>query len=110
MIGEYSLLPTSRPPAEYGHRCEWSSSARTVDVLSYALGVAERVELDVDETTAAYLHRFAHQRGVSVGIAAARQLRALAWADAGRALAEWDGAGAYAEAQTEERERAAAGE
>lgn len=72
--------------------------------------MAERVEFDVDETTAAYLHRFAQERGVSVGVAAARQLRALAWTDAARALNEWDANGAYAQAQTEERESAAASE
>lgn len=62
----------------------------------------------MDETTAAYLHRCARWRGTSVSTAAARQLRDLALADAARALATWDPAGIYAEAQTEERERAAA--
>ncbi len=76
--------------------------------LSYPPHMTERVEFEMDETTAAYLHRCAHQRGVSVGIAAARQLRELALIDAARALAAWDPAGAYAEAQTEERESAAA--
>ena len=76
--------------------------------LSYPRHMTERVEFDVDETTAAYLHRCAHQRGVSIGAAAARQLRELALADAARTLAAWDPAGAYAEAQTEERESAAA--
>lgn len=70
--------------------------------------MTERVEFEADETTAAYLHRCAHQRGVSVGVAAARQLRELALVDAARALAAWDPAGAYAQAQTEERESAAA--
>jgi hypothetical protein len=70
--------------------------------------MTERVEFDVDETTAAYLHRCAHQHGVSVSAVAARQLRELALVDAARALATWDLAGAYAEAQTEERESAAA--
>ncbi|MGH3865281.1 MAG: hypothetical protein ACRDQ4_03920 [Pseudonocardiaceae bacterium] len=70
--------------------------------------MTERVEFEVDETTAVYLHRWAHQRGVSVGTAAARQLRELALADAARALAAWDPAGAYTEAQAEERESAAA--
>ncbi len=76
--------------------------------MSYPRRMTERVELDVDETTSAYLHRCAHQRGVSVEAAAARQLRELAWADAARALAAWDPAGAYTQAQTEERENAAA--
>ncbi len=70
--------------------------------------MTERVEFDVDETTAAYLHRCAHQCGVSVSAVAARQLRELALVDAARALATWDLGGAYAEAQTEERESAAA--
>jgi hypothetical protein len=70
--------------------------------------MTERVEFDVDETTAAYLHRCAHQHGVSVSAVAARQLRELALVDAARALATWDLGGAYAEAQTEERESAAA--
>ncbi len=52
--------------------------------------MTERVEVEVDETTAA------------------RQLRELALADAARALAAWDSAGAYAQAQAEERESAAA--
>ncbi|MGH3919448.1 MAG: hypothetical protein ACRDSG_10510 [Pseudonocardiaceae bacterium] len=70
--------------------------------------MTERVECDVDETTAAYLHRCARQRGISMGTAAARQLRELALADAARALAAWDPSGSYTQAQTEERERAAA--
>ncbi len=70
--------------------------------------MTERVEFDVDETTAAYLLRCAHQRGVSIGAAAARQLRELALADAARALAAWDPTGAYTQSQTEERESAAA--
>ncbi|MDQ3763753.1 MAG: hypothetical protein M3460_19705 [Actinomycetota bacterium] len=69
--------------------------------------MTERVEFDVDETTAAYLHRCARQHGLSVGAAAAGQLRDLALADAAAALAAWDPDGAYAEAQTEERESAA---
>ncbi len=81
--------------------------------MPYPRYVAERVEVDVDEPTAAYLyrcaHQRAHQRGVSVGTAAARQLRELALADAARALAAWDPAGTYTEAQTEERENAQAG-
>ncbi|MGH3973098.1 MAG: hypothetical protein ACRDS9_07210 [Pseudonocardiaceae bacterium] len=48
------------------------------------------------------------QRGVSVGIAAAHQLRELALADAARALAGWDPTGVYAQTQTEERESATA--
>jgi len=70
--------------------------------------MTERVEFEVDATTAAYLHRCAFQLRVSVGAAAARQLRELALADAVRALAAWDPDGAYAQAQTEERESAAA--
>jgi len=70
--------------------------------------VTERVEFEVDQTTAAYLHQCAHQRGISIGTAAAHQLRQLALTDAARSLAAWDPAGAYAEAQTEERESAAA--
>ncbi|MGH4001754.1 MAG: hypothetical protein ACRDTJ_30320 [Pseudonocardiaceae bacterium] len=76
--------------------------------MSYPRPMAERVECEVDETTAAYLHRCARQRGISVSAAAARQLRELALADAARALAGWDPEGCYAEAQTEERESAAA--
>ena len=72
------------------------------------VNMTERVEFDVDETTAAYLHRCAHQGGVSIGAAAARQLRELALVDAAQALAAWDPAGAYAQAQAEERESAAA--
>jgi hypothetical protein len=69
--------------------------------------VTERVEFDADDTTAAYLHRCAHQRGLSVSAIAASQLRDLALTDAAAALAAWDPDGAYAEAQTEERESAA---
>lgn len=71
--------------------------------------MTERVEVEVDESTAAYLQRCAGLRGTSVAVAAARQLRELALADAARALAAWDPDGTYAEAQTEEREHAAAG-
>ncbi len=76
--------------------------------MPYPPRMTERVEADVDETTAAYLHQCAHQRGVSVGAAAAHQLRELALADAVRALAAWDPDGSYAEAQADERESAAA--
>lgn len=71
--------------------------------------MTERVELEVDATTAAYLHRCARQRGISVDTAAVHQLRDLALVDAARTLAAWDPYGAYAEEQTEERESAAAG-
>jgi hypothetical protein len=76
--------------------------------MPYPRHVTERVEVEVDETTAAYLHRCAHRGGISVSAAAARQLRELALANAARALAAWDPHGFYAEAQTEERESAAA--
>jgi hypothetical protein len=93
-------LPTIRLVAMAGQR--------SANDLSYSRHMTERVEFDVDETTAAYLRRCAHQRGVSIGVAAAGQLRELALVDAARALAAWDPAGAYAQAQTEERESAAA--
>jgi hypothetical protein len=76
--------------------------------MPYPRYVTERVEVEVDETTAAYLHQCAHRRGISVSAAAARQLRELALADAAQALAMWDSDGSYAEAQTGERESAVA--
>jgi hypothetical protein len=100
-----------QPHQVAGHQesgTKWGRNTPALHDLSYSLRMTERVEFDVDETTAAYLHRCAHQRGVSVGASAARQLRELALADAARALAAWDPTGAYAEAQTEEREHAAA--
>ena len=102
-------LPTIRPVAMTSqHSTIDTAEQRSTNDLSYPRYMTERVEFDVDEITAAYLRRCAHQRGVSIGAAAAGQLRELALVDAARALAAWDPAGAYAQAQTEERESAAA--
>jgi hypothetical protein len=81
------------------------TNAPTPNDLSYPRLMTEWVEFEADETTAMYLHRWAHQRGVSVGTAAARQLRELALADAARALAAWDPVGLHRGASRRTGER-----
>jgi hypothetical protein len=51
--------------------------------------VTERVELEVDQGTAAYLRACARRRGGSMAATAARQLRALALADSVQQHAAW---------------------
>jgi hypothetical protein len=71
-------LPTQAPPRPRSPRPH---------TPPYPRHMTQRLEFDVDEMTAAYLHRCAHQCGVSIGAVAARQLRELALVDAARALA-----------------------
>ncbi len=53
------------------------------------MSVTERVELEVDQGTAAYLRACARLRGGSMAAAAARQLRELALADSAAQHAVW---------------------
>lgn len=57
--------------------------------MQYAHLVTERVEVEVDQGTAAYLRACARQRGGSMAAAAARQLRELALADSVAQHARW---------------------
>lgn len=54
--------------------------------------VGERVEVELDEATRAWLHRTCAQRGGTVAQIAAEQLRQLALQDAVSALGAWYGA------------------
>lgn len=51
--------------------------------------MSERVELEVDQGTAAYLRACARRRGGSMAVVAARQLRELALADSTAQHATW---------------------
>ncbi|MDQ3150540.1 MAG: hypothetical protein M3R63_02045 [Actinomycetota bacterium] len=51
--------------------------------------MTERVELEVDQATAAYLRACARRCGGSMAVAAARQLRELALADSAARHAVW---------------------
>jgi hypothetical protein len=57
--------------------------------VQYAETVTERVELEVDPGTAAYLRACARRRGGSMAAAATRQLRELALADSVAQHAAW---------------------
>ena len=57
--------------------------------MPYARRVTERVELEVDQGTAAWLRACARSRGGSMAVTAARQLRALALADSVQQHADW---------------------
>ncbi len=51
--------------------------------------MAERVEIELDPHTAAWLRRRCAQRGGSLAAAAAEQLRADAWASSVDGLSAW---------------------
>jgi len=72
-------------------------------VVPYAVAVAERVELEVDQGTAAYLRACARRRGGSMAAAAAHQLRELALADSVTQHAAWaaDEPSFFADAEAE---------
>ena len=57
--------------------------------MSYPGPVTERVELDIDPGTAAYLRGCAGRRGGSIEAAAVRELRRLALADSADRTFRW---------------------
>ena len=75
-------------PWRRGAAVEPRATERVANV-PYAGSVTERVELDVDQGTAAYLRACARQRGGSMAVAAACQLRELALADSAAQHAAW---------------------
>lgn len=69
--------------------------------------MGERVEVEVDEATARWLRGCAQQRGQSVAVAAAAQLREDALAAAARSFGRWlDERPSYVEDAEAERDAA----